>query len=132
MRIEGPLYFGSVEHVEKEFRRVERDRPDQKLMIFYLKGNGKLDLAGADLLIDEIRKDRARGGIFHIVALFEPMIEDLRRFHIIEEVGEDHLHISKGEALAAAVQDIDLNICATCSKRVFLECEGLPDNNRAG
>lgn len=126
-RLEGPLYFGSIEHVEKQFRRIERERPIQKLIIFYLKGNGKLDLAGADLLIEEIRKVRARGGIFHIVALFEPLIEDLRRFHVVQEIGEDHLHISKGEALAAAVQDIDLSICARCTKRVFLECEGLPD-----
>lgn len=125
-RLEGPLYFGSIEHVERAFRRVERERPNQRLMIFYLKGNGKLDLAGADLLIEEIRKLRARGGVFHIVALFEPMIEDLRRFHVIEEIGEEHLHISKGEALAAAVQDLDMSICANCTKRVFLECEGLP------
>ena len=127
MRLEGPLYFGSVEHVEKEFRRVERERPEQKLMIFYLKGNGKLDLAGADLLIEEIRRARSRGGIFHVVALFEPLIEDLRRFHVIEEIGEDHLHISKGDALAAAMKEIDQSICATCTKRVFLECEGLPN-----
>jgi len=128
IRLEGPLYFGSVEHVEAAFRRVERERPDQRFLIFYLKGNGKLDLAGADLLIDEIRKLRARGGVFHIVALFEPMIADLRRFHVIEEIGEEHLHISKGEALAAAVQDLNLEICANCTKRVFLECEGLPNN----
>ncbi|MEM7429318.1 MAG: SulP family inorganic anion transporter [Pseudomonadota bacterium] len=125
-RLEGPLYFGSIEHVEKQFRRVERERPHQKMMIFYLKGNGKLDLAGADLLIEEIRNVRERGGKFHIVALFPPLIEDLRRFHVIEEIGEDHLHISKGDALAAAMAEIDYSICATCKKRVFLECEGLP------
>ncbi|NNE24411.1 MAG: hypothetical protein HKN11_17560, partial [Rhizobiales bacterium] len=56
--------------------------------------------------------------------------EDLRRFHVVQEIGEDHLHISKGEALAAAVQDIDLSICARCTKRVFLECEGLPNERR--
>jgi hypothetical protein len=41
-------------------------------VIFYLKGVGKIDLAGADFLIQMIREIRAAGGSFHIVALFPP------------------------------------------------------------
>lgn len=126
MRLDGPLYFGSVDHVEFEMEKMRAKRPDQNHVIFYLKGVGKLDLAGADFLIQQIREVRARGGSFHIVALFPPLLESLRRFHVIEEIGEDHLHISKGDALAAALQEIDLDQCRTCSKRVFLECADLP------
>lgn len=126
IRLDGPLYFGSVEHVEHEFEKMRRKRPGQKHVIFYLKGVGKIDLAGADFLIHAIREVRANGGTFHIVALFPPLLESLRRFHVVEEIGEDHLHISKGDALAATIPEIDQNICATCSKRVFLECDTLP------
>ena len=128
MRLEGPLYFGSIEHVERAFRRIERQRPNQDVVIFYLKGNGGLDLAGADLLIEEIRRVRSRGGSFHIVAMFPPLIQDLRRFHVIEEIGEDHLHISKGDALSGAFRDLNLKTCAGCTKRVFLECKDLPND----
>lgn len=126
IRLDGPLYFGSVEHVEHEFERMRRKRSGQKHVIFYLKGVGKVDLAGADFLIHAIRSVRAEGGSFHIVALFPPLLESLRRFHVIEEIGEDHLHISKGDALAAAITELDLAICAKCTKRVFLECAKLP------
>lgn len=126
IRLDGPLYFGSVEHVEHEFKKMRRKRPGQKHVIFYLKGVGKVDLAGADFLIHAIRTVREEGGSFHIVALFPPLLESLRRFHVIEEIGEDHLHISKGDALAATIPEIDKHICEGCTKRVFLECAHLP------
>ncbi|MEN8842117.1 MAG: SulP family inorganic anion transporter [Octadecabacter sp.] len=131
IRIDGPLYFGSVEHVEHEFETMRRKRQGQNHVLFYLKGVGKIDLAGADFLIDAIRKIRAEGGTFRIIALFPPLLDSLHRFHVIEEIGEDHLHISKGDALAAAIKDIDYGICATCTKRVFLECTDLPGNSSA-
>ena len=130
IRLDGPLYFGSVEHVEREFAKMRSRRRGQNHIIFYLKGVGKIDLAGADFLIHAIRDVRADGGSFHIVALFPPLLESLRRFHVVDEIGEDHLHISKGDALAAAIAEIDMDICATCQARVFLECNDLPGGNR--
>ncbi|MEM9320495.1 MAG: SulP family inorganic anion transporter [Pseudomonadota bacterium] len=126
IRLDGPLYFGSVEHVEREFSQMRRKRPGQKHIIFYLKGVGKIDLAGADFLIHAIREVRGEGGSFRIVALFPPLLESLRRFDVVQEIGDDHLHISKGDALASAFGEIDLTICETCSFRVFLECSDLP------
>ena len=125
VRLDGPLYFGSVEHVEREFRRIERTRYDQKHVVLYLKGVGEIDLAGADLLIEEIREIKRRGGSFEIVALYPPLLRRLRRFHVIEEIGEDNLHISKGDAIAGAINRVDPEICRQCRARVFLECEGL-------
>ncbi|HSM41470.1 MAG TPA: SulP family inorganic anion transporter [Afifellaceae bacterium] len=131
VRLDGPLYFGSVEHVEREFRKIERRRYDQKHVVLYLKGVGDVDLAGADLLIEEIREIKKRGGSFEIVALYPPLLRRLRRFHVIDEIGEDNLHISKGDAIAAAIKRIDLEICRKCRARVFLECAELPGAEEA-
>ncbi|WP_424970523.1 SulP family inorganic anion transporter [Dinoroseobacter sp. S76] len=127
VRLDGPLYFGSVEHVEAEWERMRAARPGQTRVIFYLKGVGKIDLSGADFLIQAIREVRAAGGQFHIVALFPPLLECLRRFHVIDEIGEDHLHISKGDALAATMAELDLGICRSCTRRIFTECADLPN-----
>jgi SulP family sulfate permease len=101
-------------------------RPGQVHVILYLKGVGKIDLSGADFLIQTIREVSAAGGSFHIVALFPPLLACLRRFHVLDEIGEDHLHASKGDALTVVIRQIDLSICATCAKRVFTECNALP------
>lgn len=124
IRLDGPLYFGSIDHVDAEIEKVRAARPGQKHVVLYLKGLGKIDLAGADFLIRQIREVRSAGGTFHIVAIFRPLVESLRRFHVIEEIGDDHLHISKGDAVAAALKEIDQRICAGCDKRVYTECDG--------
>jgi sulfate permease, SulP family len=126
VRLDGPLYFGSVEHVEAEWTRMRASRPAQVHVIFYLKGVGKIDLAGADFLIQIIRDIRVAGGSFHIVALFPPLLECLRRFHVLDEIGEGHLHASKGDALAAVIPRISPSVCAGCTRRVFTECSALP------
>ncbi|MCP5073093.1 MAG: SulP family inorganic anion transporter [Rhodobacteraceae bacterium] len=121
-RLDGALYFGSVEHVERRIKQMRAKRPGQIHMILYLKGGGKIDLAGADLLISVIRDVKSQGGSFRIVALFPPLIKALHRFHVIEELGEDRLLVSKGEAVKEAMTDLDRSICATCSKNVYQEC----------
>ncbi|MBV1864259.1 MAG: SulP family inorganic anion transporter [Rhodobacteraceae bacterium] len=122
-RIDGPLFFGSVEHVERKIKQMRAKRPGQIHMILYLKGNGKIDLAGADLLIQVIRDVKEQGGSFRLVALFPPLVKALHRFHVVEELGEDHLLMSKGEAVQACMDDLDRSICAMCSKKIFHECE---------
>lgn len=126
VRLDGPLYFGSFDHVEAEWKRLRARRPGQKHIIFYLKGVGRIDLWGADFLIQASREVREVGGSFHIVALFPPLLESLRRFHVIDEIGEDRLYASKGDALTAVIPMLDMGICAGCTRRIFTECADLP------
>ncbi len=126
LRMEGPLFFGSVEHVEAEFRRLEHLEPEQKIKIFILKGVGRLDLSGADFLINEIRTARGRGGDFHIVAIYPTLLRSLRQMHVVEILGKANLHISKAQAIAAAVAQAQDGICAGCKIRAFAECAGKP------
>ncbi|GGO79004.1 sulfate transporter [Marinobacterium nitratireducens] len=125
IRLDGPLFFGSVEYIEHQFRLLERERPGQKHILFYLKGIGRLDLSGADFLRHEIRAARARGGSFRI-ALAMPLLDQLRRYHVVEELGEGNVYISKAEALEDAIAELDFEICAGCTKRIWQECSRLP------
>jgi len=126
IRLNGTLYFGSVEHVERELRRIEREHPQQRIKVLILKGVDDLDLSGADLLIDEIRNARAKGGDFLMVAAYTPLIERMHRQHVLEELGEENLHLNKGTAIEHAVQMADNEICRSCRVRIFHECAGKP------
>lgn len=89
-------------------------------------------MSGVDFLIHRIREIRTEGGMLRIVALFRPLLECLRRFHVLDELGDAFLHISKGDAVGAAVERLDHGICAACQKRVFTECAALPGAGRSG
>lgn len=126
MRLDGPLFFGSVEAVRKAFRSAERDRSAQKHMLFAIKGVGEIDMPGADLLIEEAERRHARGGSFHVMTRTPKTIEKLARFKVMRALTKKQIHLSKGEAVAGIVPILDPEICARCTKRIFRECAFRP------
>ena len=121
-RLEGPLYFGSVDYLERELGRIQRQRPNQKRLGIILRGGGDVDLPGAELLISEAKRRRAMGGDLYLIARFPPLLRTLERFHVIEALGRDHVMASKGEAIARIVPELDPEICRACKTRIFREC----------
>lgn len=126
LRLDGPLFFGSVDHVESEFRRFEGLYPDRKFKILVLKGLGKIDLSGVNLLADEIEKARKAGGDFHLVVPFKETVDALERMNLFETLPKSHLHPNKSEAIQAATAQLDDAICRNCTVRAFVECAGKP------
>lgn len=125
-RLDGPLYFGSVEAIERAFRQIERQRPGQRHMIIVLKGMGDIDLPGADLLAEESAERHAAGGGFHIVARFPPFVARLKKLRVTERIGEENLYPRKGDAIAGVVAQLDDDRCARCRARIFKECAFKP------
>ncbi|WP_282606310.1 SulP family inorganic anion transporter [Pelagibius sp. Alg239-R121] len=126
-RLQGSLYFGAVEFIEKEFRRMEEERPGQKHFGLMLDGAVGVDLAGADLLVQEAKRREARGGQLYIGVRYPPIRRQLARFHVPREIGRQHIFRRKTEMLPKLVANLDLDICATCTTRVFRECPKVPD-----
>lgn len=125
-RIDGAVYFGSVETIEAEFRKLERDHPGQQHLVLVLKGVGEIDLAAADMIVEEHLRRRARGGALYIVARYPPMLKRLRKLRVMETIGTDNVFESKGTAIEQLVSRLDDDACRNCSARVFLECAGRP------
>ncbi|WP_371156968.1 SulP family inorganic anion transporter [Jannaschia sp. 2305UL9-9] len=126
IRVDGPLFFASVENVEYQFRGAEAASPMPKTKLMGLKGLWKIDLSGASLLLKEIRRARKSGADFRIFTTNAPAMLILKRLHVFDELGPENLHNNKGEAIAAAVEAADDKICADCKLRVFLECAQKP------
>lgn len=124
LRIEGPLFFGSVDHVDEKFRDIEERFRAKRSTVLNLKGVGKIDLTGADFIVNECRAARARGQDYHLIASHKSSRDALRRLHVIDAVGEDHIHFTKADAIRHAVSAADNDICKTCTARVFNECTG--------
>lgn len=122
-RLDGALYFGSVEAIERALRRIERERPDQKHMVFVLKGVGDIDLSGGQLIIEEARRRRRRGGALYIVARYPPLVAQLKKFGVIDGIGgEENLFANKGDAVREVLKRLNGPPCAACTKRIYREC----------
>jgi len=126
LRLEGPLFFGSVEHVESWFRHYDTKYPGRKFKVLALKGMGKIDLAGVDFLAQEILNQREEGGDFHISIAFSETVRALDRMKLFDVLGKSNLHLSKAVAIGAVVEQVDPDICAGCTIRAYIECSGKP------
>lgn len=126
MRIEGPLFFASVEHIEREFDRIEARADTRQSRILSLKAVNKIDLTGADFLIEEARKARMQGRDLHLIAVAAPTLRVLKRLGVRGTVGNNNIHSHKTEAIAEAVHRAEDAICARCTLRVFEECAAKP------
>lgn len=125
-RIEGPLFFASVENAQEQFHEITALKKGGATVLLGLKGLWKIDLSGIDFLVKEIRRIRRSGGDFRVFTSNPQALTSFRRLNFFDILKEDHLHNNKAEAIAAAVRDADDEICRGCKLRIFLECETKP------
>jgi len=126
LRINGPLYFGSVEFIRREFRRIATERAGQKHMLFIVKGVGEIDLPGAELLVEEAERRAALDGSLHLQTRTPRQLEKVARLHVMRKLSRSNIHLSKGQAIAEIVPTLDGSICANCTARIFRECIDQP------
>ncbi|MDW3225186.1 MAG: SulP family inorganic anion transporter [Paracoccaceae bacterium] len=127
IRVQGPMYFGAVEYLEKEFRKLEQQRPEQKHLGLLVDGSVGIDLAGAEWLVEESRNRKDLGGSLYIIGRYPPLRRQMDQFHVTKLIGKDRIFRRKREMLEAMVPTLDPDICATCKLRVFLECKDMPN-----
>ncbi|WP_341864217.1 SulP family inorganic anion transporter [Gymnodinialimonas sp. 57CJ19] len=125
VRIEGPLFFASIEHVEREFRQME-ERDGFKTCILNLKGVGKIDLAGADFILSEARRARAHGKDLHLIAANPSVLTTLGQLHCLDVLGPANVHSNKSDAIRPAVARASDAVCRSCTIRCFQECATKP------
>jgi len=131
-RLDGMLYFGSLDEVRKQLRRLEEIRPEQRNLLLFMKGVGDVDLSGARLLVSEQERRAQRGGRLFLTARRRQVSDSLGRTGVIASVGHDNVFNSKGEAIEYIFPQLDPDICARCDKRIFKECPQPDDNGGDG
>lgn len=125
-RLDGPLYFGSAEAVERGFQSIGVKYAAQKHLVLILKGVGDVDLSGGHVLIDEVSRRNADGGEFHLVARYQPLIRRLDQLGVLNAIKPEHIFLNKGEAIARTTTGLNVGICAGCKARIFKECVNRP------
>ncbi|MBA8908260.1 SulP family inorganic anion transporter [Aminobacter sp. P9b] len=125
-RLQGPLYFGALEGLQRQFRRLEQTRPHQTHMVMGIDGNIGMDLSGAEFLIEEAKRRKARGGGLYLIVKYPRLRQQLSTYRVAKEIGRGHVFRRKSEAIPGVVRHLDPVICAACRNRIFLECPKVP------
>ncbi|MBT3360754.1 MAG: sulfate permease [Rhodospirillales bacterium] len=123
VRIDGSLYFGAVSNVIEKLRRLEKRGPAQMHLAVVASGINFIDMEGAGALVGEARRRRQAGGQLYLIDLHETVAYRLERDGHIDAIGRENIFASKTAALADIYARLEPNACATCTKRIFRECD---------
>jgi SulP family sulfate permease len=122
LRIDGSLFFGSVNHVEEEFARLEDEWPEQKHLAIVSKAINFADLVGGQLLVKEANRRKLRGGNLYLIDIKQGLWDSLEKCRCIDRMGERNFFQTKSAAITAIFQKLNKEICQTCDARIFREC----------
>lgn len=126
IRIDGSLFFGSANHVENFFDRLRAEHPKQKHLAIISQGINFVDLQGGQVLANEAKRRSEDGGGMYLIRVKQGLWEGLESCGCIDATGARNVFQSKSAALHGIYQKLDKSICATCDKRIFVECQNDP------
>jgi SulP family sulfate permease len=117
IRIDGSLYFGSIERISGYFSKLYDENIIQHILIS-AEGINFIDLAAAEWLSNEIFKwQKTRGGIY-LASLKVNSQYVLKKGGFIDKMGQDIFFNDK----KSAIEKIHAKIEGTCEVKAFDEC----------
>ena len=129
--IDGAIYFGAVDHVQRHLREVDAEHPALKHLLVLAPGVNFVDSSGAELLAQEARRRRAMGGALYFHRLPPPVVETLERAGHLPEIGRENLFSIGQDVIGAIYPELDSDVCRRCTTRIFRQCRGALPNGQA-
>jgi SulP family sulfate permease len=123
VRINGPIFFGAVNYVAAELRRVDERNPMQRSLLLIGTGIGFVDLEGAHLLAQEARRRRKLGGALYVANMKDEPQEMMRRCGADAEIGAENQFRIGEDVIGQIFPRLDKSICSTCKVRIFGPCK---------
>ena len=126
--IDGAIYFGAVDHVQRHLREIDAEHPAHKHLLVLAPGINFVDSSGAELLAQEARRRKAMGGALYFHRLPPPVVETLERAGLLQEIGRENLFSIGQDVIDAIYPKLDSEVCRTCATRIFRQCQGALPN----
>jgi anti-anti-sigma factor len=105
IRYNGSLYFANVNYLEEQIlERISR-MPDLKHIIIVGNGINEMDASGEDMLAILVSRIREAGYDISFSGLNDSVLDVLRRTHLYEKIGEDHLFRNATRAVDAVFSE---------------------------
>ncbi len=124
VQINGSIFYGSADALVARLNGIYAQDPARQHVLLALESVFSLDITGAEVLAEEAKKWRERGGGLYVSGL---RIQDkmfLKRGGFLDVIGRRNVFLSKSDAIQAIFRRLDQDICASCTRRIFNECNG--------
>jgi sulfate permease, SulP family len=130
LRIDGALFFGSVEHIRDEIEAARASRPATRHLLLIGTGINLVDSAGGELLANLASSLRDAGVEMYLCRMRPEVVALLERGGYLDVIGRHRVFATKEQAIAVIYRTLDAAKCAACNARIFDECQvTLPDGS---
>jgi len=120
LRIDGSLFFGAIDYVQRRLRSLSAE-PGTRVLIIG-KGINFIDAAGTEMLLQEIHRLRQQGSELIISSLKGNVLDELRKRGDLQRLGEERFFETPQAAISATAPTLDAATCEACQQRIFSEC----------
>ena len=122
LRVDGPLFFGSVNHVGEYLNGIDKQAARKCHVLIVGCGINFIDVAGAEMLSREAQRRRAQRGSLSICEIRPEVRRVLERSGHIETIGRDHVFETHRVAIEQLMARTDTGGCQRCKDPRFTEC----------
>ncbi|MBU0742692.1 STAS domain-containing protein [bacterium] len=132
VEVEGPLYFGAVNHIEESLDKLRRGHPGQIFLLLRLGLVDHVDVSGIHMLESVLRRYRKRGGDMFVEGARPRVLYMMHQSGFLRTLGRDNL-MRSGNIIGELFHHVlHPGICIyECEHRVFAECQALPKHSES-
>jgi SulP family sulfate permease len=131
IRIDGPLFFGSVNHVSDYLHNIDKRSTQKRNVLIVGCGINLIDVAGAELLAREAQRRRAQRGSLSLCEIKPDIHRVLDRSGYLEGIGRDQLFATQKDAIENILSRIDPVACRSCTTPLFKQCSAAANRSSA-
>ena len=121
IRIDMSIYFGSINHIQKQLSRIVDNQRIYHILIV-ASGVNFIDLAGIEALLNENKRLKVQNGSLYFVAVKSTAFEFMEKVNFVNEIGRENFFDTKSEAIKVLYDRLDKSKCEKCQALVFNEC----------
>jgi len=122
IRIDGPLFFGAVNHVGEYLANIDKHSNRKRDVLILGCGINFIDVAGAEMLMREARRLRMQRANLYLCEFKPEAQEVLERGGYLDYIGAGNIFATQTEALAKILPGVDPVKCQNCALPLFKEC----------
>jgi MFS superfamily sulfate permease-like transporter len=99
VQFEGPLFFANSSYLEDSIRGIIETKKKLKHIILVANGINEMDASGEEMLSLLVDRIRSAGLDISFCGINETVMKVLKRTHLFEKIGQDHLYHTPEQAI---------------------------------
>ena len=122
IRLNGSIFFGAVNHVQHALQQIDEANPQQKHALIVATGMNFVDIAGAEMLVQEAKRRKKMGGGLYFYRVKDEVCQMFHKGKYMADIEAENIFPAKNRPIDTLYPILDSEVCRTCTARIFKQC----------